>query len=577
MLKNRLSVIYALFLPAFFSVIFSGCLLGDDIETIRSRVEITVPGGTLAAKLAWLESNVRSGGRYLIEVTADESLNPTKLYYGGENNNITITIRGVSVNRIISLSSNGSMFTVGDSNNVTVTLILDNNITLQGHSDNTASLVRVSYGGTLIMNNGSTITGNTYLNGSAYGGGVSVGSNGTFIMIGGTISMNTASYGGGVSVFDGTFIKTGGTIYGYSASEIINGNAVKDDSGEIQSGKGHAVYVTGNGVARQRDTTAGPDVNLSFDGTADPPEFDGGWEFVAGSLAWKLQQLQDSMQEGGSYIIEVDDDESIEPFILSPGFSITNITITLKGIDANRTISLSSYGSMFTVYNGVTLVLDNNITLRGRGSNNASLVTVDGGTLIMNAGSAITGNTLSPYYSSGGGVYVSGTFTMNGGTISGNSVSFSADVVIAATVPIPSGGGVYVSGTFTMNGGTISGNTAAEGGGVYVGGGTFTMSGGTISGNTASADYNAYGASGGGVYVRHRTTFVKTGGTIYGNNGGGSSNMVRDSSGVAQYDSGHAVYASNGNDPKRRETTAGPGVNLALDGSDGTFSGEWED
>ena len=76
-----------------------------------------------------------------------------------------------------------------------------------------------------------------------------------------------------------------------------------------------------------------------------------------------------------------------------------------------------------------------------------------------------------------------GTFTMNGGTISGNSA-------------YDWGGGVYVrnNSTFTMEGGTITDNTAKTfGGGVYVAYGTFTMSGGTISNN--SAVYNDDGGN----------------------------------------------------------------------------------
>lgn len=79
----------------------------------------------------------------------------------------------------------------------------------------------------------------------------------------------------------------------------------------------------------------------------------------------------------------------------------------------------------------------------------------------------------------GGGVNVYGTFTMTGGTISGNTAS-------------DDGGGVYMGdgSTFTMTDGTISGNVAASGGGVYVNGGTFTMNGGyldgTIDGSTVS-------------------------------------------------------------------------------------------
>jgi hypothetical protein len=114
----------------------------------------------------------------------------------------------------------------------------------------------------------------------------------------------------------------------------------------------------------------------------------------------------------------------------------------------------------------------------------------------MNAGAKITGNGIVSGLNAGGVSVSSGTFTMNGGEISGNAGS--------------SGAGVYVSaGTFTMNGGVISGNTAGQGGGVYVGNstGTFTMNGGVISGNTAT--------SGGGVYQIGGAVFI-TNGTIYG-------------------------------------------------------------
>jgi hypothetical protein len=97
-------------------------------------------------------------------------------------------------------------------------------------------------------------------------------------------------------------------------------------------------------------------------------------------------------------------------------------------------------------------------------------VYVGSGTLTMNGNSSISGNTAS----NGGGVYVSpnGRFTMNGGIISGNTIS-------------DTGGGVAVDGTFTMNDGTISGNTSDNGGGVAVGG-TFIMVGGTIYGSDAA-------------------------------------------------------------------------------------------
>jgi hypothetical protein len=193
-------------------------------------------------------------------------------------------------------------------------------------------------------------------------------------------------------------------------------------------------------------------------------------------------------------------------------------------------------------YGGVTVMEDGNFTMSG-------------GTISDNRDSGGTG---------GGGVKVNGTFTMSGGDIYGNSGSGGG------------GGGVCVfdSGTFTMEGGKISGNTTSYGGGgVCVWGGTFAMSDGEISGNTASY--------GGGVYVtryidnyngiNQNGTFTKTGGTIYGysTNDAVNSNMII---GTVAND-GAAVYVDS-SPVKRRETTAGPSVNL--DSSKSGTAGGWE-
>ncbi|MDR2070742.1 MAG: right-handed parallel beta-helix repeat-containing protein [Treponema sp.] len=187
---------------------------------------------------------------------------------------------------------------------------------------------------------------------------------------------------------------------------------------------------------------------------------------------------------------------------MSPGKAANSegpVTVTIDG--GGRVVTLDSAGSLVTVENNVTLVLKN-ITLRGRDNNQAALVRVDtGGTLEMGTGVLITANRLE--YSSGmygGGVYVAigGTFTMNGGEISGNSAGTRA-------------GGVYVAkgGIFTMTNGKISGNSAdfRGGGGVLVTeGGAFNMEGGEISDN-----------SGGGVLVVERGIFTMTNGKISGN------------------------------------------------------------
>ncbi|MCL2599746.1 MAG: hypothetical protein FWD88_00990, partial [Treponema sp.] len=153
------------------------------------------------------------------------------------------------------------------------------------------------------------------------------------------------------------------------------------------------------------------------------------------SLAVQLEWLRNNAQSGGTYTIEINADQTIHG-ITSHDLAAalptgrTDLTITLRGIGAMRTVRLAGHGALFVVNYGVTLVLDENITLQGRGNNNiTSLVRVNsGGTLIMNERTSITGN--GNYYVSyasssagGGGVSVSGRFILNGGEISGNGVS----------------------------------------------------------------------------------------------------------------------------------------------------------
>ncbi|MDR2019645.1 MAG: fibronectin type III domain-containing protein [Treponema sp.] len=246
------------------------------------------------------------------------------------------------------------------------------------------------------------------------------------------------------------------------------------------------------------------------------------------NLADSLTYISTNAVIGDNYYIVLGANESAAPKNL--GFSGKTIGITLMGTGGERQIALNTAGSLFTVNTGVTLTLDDKITLVGRASNSASLVTVNsGGFLVMNTGSKITGNRTSSSFCSGG-VYVSGTFTMKGGEISSNATSYSGGGVyvysdgaftmeggeISNNAASSSGGGVcvYSDGAFTMEGGEISNNAASSSGGGVCVSGTFTMEGGEISGNTASS------GGGGGVLVSSDGFFTKTsaGGIVYGNN-----------------------------------------------------------
>jgi hypothetical protein len=210
------------------------------------------------------------------------------------------------------------------------------------------------------------------------------------------------------------------------------------------------------------------------------------------------------------------------------GYGSSSITGTYKKVrlTGDKTISLSSKGSLIWTVANQTFMIDGPV-LQGRADNNSPVVVVIDGAVEFRSGE-IKGNTCEY---NGGGVYVEGTnatFTMAGGTISGNKgyggggvyvYSDATFIMKGGTISGNStyasgndGGGVYVGGgtnpTFTMEGGTISNNWCHDrGGGVYVhSGGTFTVNDGTISENTAT--------SGNGVYVLSGGTFNQNGGTV---------------------------------------------------------------
>jgi uncharacterized protein (TIGR02145 family) len=216
-------------------------------------------GSTLSKKLAWLDRSAESHNTYIIEVNANENIAPHTFEYKGAIN-ITVILRGDEENRTIRLKSHGNMFTVKQN----VTFVLDNNITLMGHSQNTKALVIVEDGGILKMNTGVIITDNIRsLNENSGGGGVHVASKGTFTMNGGTISGNAAKSGGGV-YNNGTFTMSGGTIFNNTANMgggvysertftmsggTISGNVANSSGGGVYGGANYEAFtMRGNSI-----------------------------------------------------------------------------------------------------------------------------------------------------------------------------------------------------------------------------------------------------------------------------------------------------------------------------------------
>ena len=233
-----------------------------------------------------------------------------------------------------------------------------------------------------------------------------------------------------------------------------------------------------------------------------------------GSLAYRVQ-TDATVSENGfnvsydtTYIptyYYLDDDVTLDEDIIIGG----NIEICLNG----HTLTGTGNNSVVTVNSKATLTLYDC-------DENSSIGAITGGVgfvvfekVEQNGSDSMYDKPTDFYYYYGGGVYVNkGTFTMYGGSITGNGLDFENTSSRDPYVQIlPYGAGVYVAdGTFTMHGGSISNNASygGLGGGVYFNGGKFEMTGGVISDNEAN--------NGGGVYV-NGGAFEMSGGVITGN------------------------------------------------------------
>jgi hypothetical protein len=78
------------------------------------------------------------------------------------------------------------------------------------------------------------------------------------------------------------------------------------------------------------------------------------------------------------------------------------------------------------------------------------------------------------YFDNGGGIYNSGTLTVNDSTLQDNSAGYY-------------GGGIWNSGTLIVNNSTLSGNSANSGGGGIVNVGKLTVDNSTLSNNSATS------------------------------------------------------------------------------------------
>ena len=474
----------------------------------------------------------------------------------------------ISNNSTINATSGGGMAQYGGTCNMTGGSITGNSAVTGGGG------VYI-YGGTFNLS-GGTISGNTT---DSVGGGVYV-SQGTFRMSGGTVELNTAGTSGGGIYINGLFSAylylSGGTIRNNTASTNgggiywnassstfqISGNPTVSGNvkggtiaaGVLTGGKANNVYIDGSRTIYIGDElTNETPIGVSI-GTASATITSGltGYvnKFASDRSSYELSDngsgfAQLVMQEG---VIESWTD--LYDALQISGTYTLGENVVYDGVNKLRV----PYGQT------VTLDLAGHTINRNLGEAiSEGYVIQVAGTLTINdsvGGGLITGGKNSGSYSgsSGGGISIeSGTFIMNGGSISGNTGN--------------TGGGVCIyNGTFTMNGGTIGGsgtpNSATYGGGVFAIYGRFNLSGGTVSYNTASS-------YGGGVHLYSSSTLNMTAGNIVNNSTTNNCGGVYIESSTFNMSGGTISYNTTGS------SKDGGGVFMTsgtFDMSDGTIS-----
>jgi hypothetical protein len=182
-------------------------------------------------------------------------------------------------------------------------------------------------------------------------------------------------------------------------------------------------------------------------------------------------------------------------------------------------VSLASSGDSIMVAAATyteNLTISKSLTILG---SSAPTTIIDGGGVntvvkISNSAARVTLSQLTIRHGNaqnGGGIYNSGTLTINHCVVSGNRAGSSQHLPAA-------GGGIYSAGILTINNCVVSGNIASGGigggaGGGIVGGSVLTINNSTISGNS-----DGLGRSG-GIAPGNATTINNS--TISGNRYGG--------------------------------------------------------
>lgn len=221
-------------------------------------------------------------------------------------------------------------------------------------------------------------------------------------------------------------------------------------------------------------------------------------------------------------------------------FTISSATVTITGLTLRNAVASASNSHGGAIFNGGTLtlslcVLSGNSV--GPGSYGGAIYIVAGATLYVSY-STISGNVAGSSGSNGGGIYNSGTLSVDSSVISNNTATASGGgiytsqtgttTVTNSTISgnaangVSGGGGIYNRHTLVVNISAISGNTTAlAGGGIAAAQGTATITSSTISGNRADGTSGGGGIFNSSVLTINNSTIASNTSTNSGSGGGG--------------------------------------------------------
>lgn len=453
--------------------------------------------------------------------------------------------------------------TITDSSSITIggttSFALDlNGKTLDGGTGS-ASLIKHNGSGTLTIVDGGTggkIINNRYAGDN--GGTVELsGGNGNLILMSGTVEnissfainnqgSGTVSIQGGAvrASFCGIFTKSGNVgvsggvieVTGGVASTAISSNAggtITLSGGIMCSPNGIGISMNGGGLVVSGNS---PIIQGGYYATNYPPILDdyANGEVIASTSYDGNDPVENYNSDNLSSYKHLTFEAKITPTAVvrwgvakedgsAPDFWINSGTLDEAIIYANEVYDGTVYIQLLTdidkdnhntwpltFNNFVTpIILDLNGNDIDRGltaaTSNGNVITAncqltikDSSTDEVSGQGYITGGYNSD--DTGGGVYVNGIVTMQGGNIIGNKSTSSSK----------GGGGVMVGlmSSFIMEGGSIAGNEASnQGGAVYALQGSFTMTGGSITGNKSpnGGIYALYFRVGGTALIKDNT------------------------------------------------------------------------